>query len=99
MVSLADIKKDLPAWPDDVIEEWLLYLANREDTGWPPPDPMGGHPWALILGHRPIPWWRDVVWKLEKVDCSLAGLSESTKRIVMQMLAEISGKTADEGTA
>lgn len=29
MVSLADIKKDLPEWPDDVIEQWLLYFANE----------------------------------------------------------------------
>jgi hypothetical protein len=33
MVALADIKKDLPTWPDDVIEQWLLYLADRADTG------------------------------------------------------------------
>ena len=61
MVTLADIKKDLPTWPDDVIEQWLLYLADREDTGWPPPNPLGDHSWAHILsdidcmrdGHRP----------------------------------------------
>jgi hypothetical protein len=29
MVSLADIKKDLPEWPDDVIEQWLLYFARQ----------------------------------------------------------------------
>jgi hypothetical protein len=44
MITLADIKKDLPAWPDDVIEQWLLYLARRDDTGWPPPEPLGDHP-------------------------------------------------------
>jgi hypothetical protein len=27
MVSLADIKKDLSEWPDDVIEQWLLHFA------------------------------------------------------------------------
>jgi hypothetical protein len=35
MVELADIKKDLPEWPDELIDEWLVYLANRED--WPAP--------------------------------------------------------------
>jgi hypothetical protein len=44
-VSFAAIKNDLPAWPDEVIKEWLLYLANRDDTGWPPPDPLGHHSW------------------------------------------------------
>jgi hypothetical protein len=24
MVTVADIQKDLPDWPDDVIEQWLL---------------------------------------------------------------------------
>jgi hypothetical protein len=28
-VSLADIKNDLPLWPDEVIKLWLFYLANR----------------------------------------------------------------------
>jgi hypothetical protein len=98
MISLADIKSDLPNWPDDVIDQWLLYLANREDTGWPPPDPLGNHAWAFILGHRPISWWRDVAWKTEKVDCSLAGLEQSTKGIVNSMLGEITANKADEVT-
>ena len=27
-VSFAAIKNDLPAWPDEVIKEWLLYLGE-----------------------------------------------------------------------
>jgi hypothetical protein len=97
-VRLADIKNDLPAWPDEVVKEWLLYLANREDTGWPPPSPLGFHPWAFILGHRPIQWWCDVTWKLEKIDCSITNLSVSTAHIVRQTRTEIAGKTADANT-
>jgi Ribosomal protein L7/L12 dimerisation domain len=97
-VRLADIKNDLPTWPDEVIKEWLLYLANREDTGWPPPSPLGFHPWAFILGHRPIQWWGDVTWKLEKTDCSFENLSQSTRHIVRQTRAEIASKTADPST-
>jgi len=41
MVLLADIKKDLPAWPDNVIKQCLVHLANRDSTGWPPPEPLG----------------------------------------------------------
>jgi hypothetical protein len=29
LVELAVIKKDLPHWTDEVIEQWLLMLANR----------------------------------------------------------------------
>jgi hypothetical protein len=47
MVSVANIKKDLPAWPDEMIDLWLLFFEN--DLGWPPPD----HRWRRIPGGRP----------------------------------------------
>jgi hypothetical protein len=84
-VALADIKKDLPTWPDDVIEQWLLYLADRKDTGWPPPDPLGDHPWTHILSDKPVAWWSMVQWKLQKIDCSLAKLSKDTKARVLEI--------------
>jgi hypothetical protein len=33
VVETSDIKNDLPDWPDDVIEQWLHYFAQR--CGWP----------------------------------------------------------------
>jgi hypothetical protein len=30
MVSVADIKKNLPDWPDEIVDEWLVYFANEE---------------------------------------------------------------------
>lgn len=98
-VSLADIKNDLPRWPDEVIELWLLHLANRTDTGWPPPDPLGSHPWAYILGFRPLSWWREITWKREKVDCGLAKLCGATQAIVQRMFREKATGTIDEETA
>jgi hypothetical protein len=97
-VSLADIKNDLPSWPDGVISQWLFHLANRSDTGWPPPDLLGYHPWAFILGFRPLSWWREVTWKLEKTDCGLANLCQGTKSIVTGMLVEKATGTIDEET-
>ncbi len=41
-VSLADIKRYLPHWPDAVIELWLFYLANRRAARQ---SRMGSHPW------------------------------------------------------
>lgn len=93
-----DIKNDLSAWPDNVINQWLFHLAKRSDTGWPPPNPLGFHPWAFILGHRPIPWWREVTWKLEMTDCGFAALCADTKAIVVRMLTEKSNGTMDEET-
>jgi hypothetical protein len=63
MVTVADIQKDLPGWPDGVVEEWLHYFANEPDCGWPPPDPLGDHRWSRLLGDRPLSWWRNVSWK------------------------------------
>ncbi len=97
-VSIADIKRDLPLWPDEVIELWLFHLANRKlgDTGWPPPEPLGEHPWAAILGFRPLSWWREVIWKREKIDCSFSNLCRGTQAIVTGMLVAKANGTIDE---
>jgi hypothetical protein len=71
MVSLQDIKSDFPNWPDDVIDRWLLKLANQPGMCWPPPDPMSGHRWELLLTNQ-ISWWKDVTWTLETRDCAFA---------------------------
>ncbi|HEX4410166.1 MAG TPA: hypothetical protein VH206_15440 [Xanthobacteraceae bacterium] len=84
---MADIKKDLPDWPDDVIEQWLLRLANRADTGWPPPEPFGDHVWKNILGNKPLSWWRKIRWKLEDHDITFEALSAASQKIVSEMLA------------
>jgi hypothetical protein len=34
MISVADIKENLPNWPVDVIDDWLLYFANEPECGW-----------------------------------------------------------------
>jgi hypothetical protein len=95
MVDVADIKKDLPTWPDDVIDQWLLYFANESDCKWPPPDPLGEHRWAGILGGRPLSWWKKVSWKKETVRCDVAKLSNKTRRIVNDMIAEMNAGKAD----
>jgi hypothetical protein len=84
-VTLDQIKADLPDWPDDVIEQWLLKLANRgPDTGWPPPNPLGNHAWKHIITN-PLPWWNNVSWKLEVTDCDIEKLSTDTSQIVLKI--------------
>jgi hypothetical protein len=84
MVALPDIKADLPDWPNDVVDQWLLKLANQSGMGWPPPDPMAGHRWELLLTH-PISWWKDVTWTLETRDCSFDKLSMDARRTMNSM--------------
>jgi hypothetical protein len=98
MVSVADIKKHLPTWPDDVIDQWLHFFANEKELGWPPPDPLGDYRWGGILGGQPLSWWRDVTWNKEVVNCSLAGLSRKSKAIVTEMINAVNNDTADEST-
>jgi hypothetical protein len=98
MVDVADIRKDLPSWPDDVIEQWLHYFANEPDCGWPPPDPLGDHRWGKILGGRPLSWWREVTWNTEKIKCELSTFSPKTHRGVTEIMAEILTKQAIEST-
>jgi hypothetical protein len=84
MVSLDDIKSDFPDWPDDVIDQWLLKFANQSGMGWPPPKPMTGRRWELLLTH-PISWWKDVAWKQETRDCSFDKLSIDARKTMNSM--------------
>ncbi len=101
-VTLEQIKADLPDWPDDVIEQWLLKHANRgPDTGWPPPDPLGNHAWKYIITN-PLSWWKNVAWKLDVTDCGIEKLSTNTSQIVLKInIALINGIKnvwGDDGT-
>ena len=92
MTTLHHIKKDLPDWPDDVVDQWLLIFANQPEMGWPPPDPIEGHRWGLLLTH-PLKWWKDVSWKLEDRDCSFDNLSIDGRKTMNGMfLAVVAGE-------
>jgi hypothetical protein len=84
MTTLQDIRGDFPDWPDDVIDQWLLKFANQHGMGWPPPDPMTGHRWELLLTH-PIAWWKDVTWTAETRDCSFDNLSIDARKTMNSM--------------
>jgi hypothetical protein len=98
MVSIADIQKDLPRWPEDVIEQWLLYFANEPDCGWPPPEPLGDHRWAELLGNRPLSWWKNVTWKKQKVRCDLAALTPKARADVTDLVAGMKSGALDAST-
>src|SRR5260370_16145025 len=96
LVSVVDIKNNLPGWPDEVVGEWLHWFAN--DICWPPPEPLGDHRWSGILGGRPLSWWKKVSWKKESVTCDPAKLSEKSRGIVKLMITEVGNGKADAVT-
>src|SRR5271154_5454589 len=98
MADLAEIKKDIPTWPDDVIDQWLLYFANEPDCGWPPPEPLGNHRWNGLLGGKPLPWWKNVTWEKETVTCDLASLTQKARTDVSGIVAEMNAGTAGAST-
>lgn len=98
MVSVAEIKNDLPEWPDDVIEQWLHYFANEADCGWPPPDPLGNHRWNGLLGSKPLSWWKNVTWQKEAVTCGLASLTPKARTDVTRIMVDMDSGVADAST-
>jgi hypothetical protein len=98
MVFLADIKKDLPEWPDDLIEQWLLYFANEPDCGWPPPEPLGTHRWAGLLGGKPLSWWKQVTWTMVTTRCGLDDLASKAKADVSDIVTKFNAGQADSST-
>jgi hypothetical protein len=98
MTTVADIQKDLSDWPEDVIDQWLLYFANEADGGWPPPDPLGHHRWSRLLGGRPLSWWQEVTWEKETVVCDLADFSAKAQAGVNEVIAEVASPKPDAVT-
>ena len=70
------IKRDLPNFPDQVIEQWLDPLA--ETDGWPPIAPR----WKHLLGETALDYWRGFSWHLREVAFESIGLAlEAESRI------------------
>jgi hypothetical protein len=100
MVVAADIKKDLPNFPDEVIEMWLLPLSSQNGMGWPPPHPYGNSDWRWVLAEKELDWWKKVDWELEEADCSFPNLASGTRRTVQKMIdAHIGGEKNAYGAA
>jgi hypothetical protein len=98
MVTVVDVQKDLPNWPKEVIEPWLIEFANDPNMGWPPPEPYGDHRWGRLLGQCPISCWKNVTWTLEKTDCDFDGLTPKAQGDVMDIRKEINGGSPSSTT-
>ncbi len=58
------IKADLPNFPDEVIDVWLLPIATGRDGdgyGWPPRVEDLGE-WRYALKCKSLDYWRQTIW-------------------------------------
>jgi hypothetical protein len=94
--NIDDLRRDLPNWPLAILDDWLKYFAREPDLGWPPPEPLGNHRWARILGGRSLAWWYNVTWKKHSVDCDLAKLCPRSRHLTIMIHDDIHNRRADE---
>ena len=61
-----EIKRDLPKFPDEIIDAWILDFAK--DIGWPPGNPMldPEKRWGAILRSKDLEYWAKIKWQKEK---------------------------------
>jgi hypothetical protein len=72
---LDDLRAVLPRFPEDVLIDWLLPYAKSE--GWPPQTEQSGRlkgRWHYLLGARPLAFYQDLTWSLERRQVRAADL-------------------------
>jgi hypothetical protein len=67
------IKKDLPNFPEEIIEDWILPFAK--DLDWPPNVAEEQDRWHDILGRTPVLEWRKATWEFKQIELSKKILS------------------------
>lgn len=85
-VSLDALQADLPNFPREVLEDWLLPFAQTE--GWPPAVDSEGIPsdrWRPILNEQPLSHWRSVKWAKCEGLVSFQHLHLKTQIMVLAM--------------
>jgi len=70
------IKRDLPNFPAEIIEDWLLPRAK--DLGWPPTHQN----WQGILFTKDIEFWSSVSWLQEDKNLLEMSWSKTTLNII-----------------
>lgn len=72
MTLLEDIKKDLPNFSDEIIQNWLLPIADN--YGWPPKNKE----WESILLFKTVGFWQAKKWKKQNIDLNKITFSQDT---------------------
>lgn len=63
---LKAIKHDLPQFPSDVAEKWLLPIARRPGFGWPP---TTTNDWRFVLGRdNDLSYLKGLAWRRQELE-------------------------------
>lgn len=76
---LMRLRQDLPAFPEEVLNEWIARCARR--LLWPPTDPG----WTSILLWLPIQAWAAMTWTEEDRPLEWDHLSTNSALIVRRL--------------
>lgn len=76
MALFENIKKDLPNFPDKIIQNWLLPIAN--DYGWPPENQK----WEGILLFKTVEFWQIKKWEKQYINLNKIIFSQDTNDIL-----------------
>jgi len=72
MTLLKDVKNDLSNFPDEIIQNWLLPIADN--YGWPPKNKE----WESILLFKTVRFWQTKEWKKQNIDLNKIIFSQDT---------------------
>lgn len=79
-IIFKQIKKDLPDFPDEIIQDWLLPFGI--ERGWPPKeDTLGG---VLMFGS--IDYWRNVIWEKKQKKFNDFPLSPNYQSLINEIV-------------
>ncbi len=90
-LNLVALEKDLPNFPLEVLEDWLLPYAKSD--GWPPK--LSANPfeqgkitdrWRYLLSEKSLSFWRSVIWKKCEQHVSIHDIEPEGRHTICQML-------------
>ncbi len=88
---LAAIKHDLPKFPDQVIETWLLPIAS-EGYGWPP-NQIEQDDWLFVLHAKSLDYWQQTTWALTSTTLELNEFTDLDQKTIVELFqAHVEGK-------
>lgn len=76
MYTTADLRKDLPSWPEEVLEQWILPFANDDNYGWSPFRGTAKPRWRyLIPAGLSFADTASISWSKSSIETRLPGIA------------------------